>query len=195
MVIVLEGPDGTGKSSVARLLSDKLPLSNLIKLSGAPKEVTSAEWMQEVYWEFCHFLVLMGNRAHVILDRFAPSEFVYSPIFKGYDASYTLQFMGMLHDHVNIHYFYLTASIDTVLARIVKKSKVQDNEKHPDKTTLEHIRDGYDRWFEWGSALYPACYHKIETDDKDIAQVAQTILDVLGIAPKEVDTTYSEVRS
>ena len=83
MIIILEGADGCGKTSVSQLLHNTLPLSTLIKLSGAPKHVNSKEWMMEDYDSSAHFLIELGNKSHIILDRAWPSEWVYAPIFKG----------------------------------------------------------------------------------------------------------------
>ena len=194
MIIILEGADGCGKTSVSRLLHNTLPLSNLIKLSGAPKHVDSKEWMMEIYDSSAHFLIELGNKSHIILDRAWPSEWVYAPIFKGYDPDYIPTFQRSLHKQVDVHYVYLYTSPDVLHERMMNKRAIQPNEKHPEKDTIYRVVDAYDYWYDTFKGDFTATYYRINTDELYPQQVVEQIIEEVGLNVKEQDTTYSKVK-
>lgn len=193
MIIVLEGVDGVGKTTVARIMNDKIPLSNMLKLSGAPKNVTDPAWMSEIYYSLFPFLVEQGSKSNLILDRGWVSELVYMPIFRGpdYNVDYLRPFMKMLHRNVDVTYFYLTANFKIIASRIEKKKKQQPNEKHMDLYTAERIVKGYNNWFQ-SPAEGERKVH-VATDGLTPDEIADLIIGECGIELSKPDDTYHTV--
>lgn len=192
MIIILEGPDGAGKTHVARILNDLLPLSTLIKLSGAPKEVRDPGWMRTAYFSITPFLIEMGRRSHVIVDRAWPSEIVYAPIFKGYTADYLNWWVPNIEKKVDVAYCYLTAPVDELAKRMEQKAVDQPNERHPSADVIEKVVKAYDEWF--GAGVHSkARYLLYDTSERTPLEVAQAILDDLGLTVKTQDSTYSVI--
>lgn len=114
MIILLEGPDGAGKSSLASALALRLGPECRIVHTGPPKpgEVAMVSYSRAVR-EAC------GRGGYTVFDRLHVGELVYGPILRGgsqlttrqaSDLCLAIQAVGGVLVHV-------TASIDTLLAR------------------------------------------------------------------------------
>lgn len=143
MIIIIEGADGVGKTTVAQELQKTIPLSTLIKLSGSPKDVSQRFYMQELYYKIYPFLEFVSEEQHVILDRFTTSERVYSKLFKGYDVSYLDEYEELLDDQMDIIQVYLSLPSEKILERIENKKTESPNEKHPSEDVLGRICGQY----------------------------------------------------
>lgn len=77
MIIVIEGPDGTGKTSLAREIQKQIG-AHVIHCT------YSKYWdIGEYHTQVMEHAVKLNNRGiHVILDRWAPSERVYGNVFR-----------------------------------------------------------------------------------------------------------------
>lgn len=84
MIYILEGPDGVGKTTLARAIQDKTK-GHLLHAS------FDKEWDIEMY----HLQLIdvareLNEYQDVVIDRWAPSEYVYGNVFRdgpSYDAS------------------------------------------------------------------------------------------------------------
>ncbi len=195
MIIVLEGADGSGKSTITQCLHNMLPLSNIVKLSGAPKHIEEQNWMKDIYTDIAPFLKTLGKKSIIIMDRGWPSEWVYAPLFKNYMPDYIEQFQFGLHKEVEICYVYLDASPKVLHERIVNEKAVQQpREEHPDWGTINKIVDRYNEWYNQMSKDFTAQYIKINVDDMSPKDVSKKILKLLGIKCLEKETTYSSIQ-
>lgn len=193
MLIILEGVDGSGKTTISRALNDLLPLSTLIKLSGAPKYVNEEEWMEETYRDLIPFLVRQSTKGHVIVDRFMPSEYVYAPLFKGYSPSYFDEFTDTIHRHTATYYFYLSVTDEILEKRLAAKAEEQPNENHISLDVLHKVKSAYDEWFNKYQAKYPGHYYKITHESEEVGPTdyAKFIIKTLNIGYVKKDDTYS----
>jgi thymidylate kinase len=83
-MIILEGPDGTGKTTLANYIKSKT--NGMIIHAGYGKD-WDIKGFHENMIEFAHKIEQNGCTA--IIDRWAPSEFIYGMVFRGgpkYDA-------------------------------------------------------------------------------------------------------------
>lgn len=192
MIIILEGVDSVGKTTVAKGLLDLLPLSHYLKLSGAPKNEKNADYMKQVYRNIFPYLKFVGRSQHILLDRFTLSERVYAPMFKGYDPGYLDQYDDRLSKEVSIVQFLLYfESIASAIKRLEEKAKKQPNEEHPSVDTLLKIQDRYLNLYKesvFTTKLVPV---NQDTTSDDIVKM---IISELGLnSNQEKDNTYSRL--
>ena len=91
MLIILEGIDCSGKAVIGELILKNLPGCFFMKHGSKPKDSSDAEIlglkntyniMYHIYADF-----LEAQNKHLLVDRFYPSELVYSKPMRGYEAS------------------------------------------------------------------------------------------------------------
>lgn len=188
-LIIVEGPQGVGKSTVTNYIRDKLPYTNLLRLAGLPDN--SIEGLPKVikyYKQLFKYLDKMSNTGiNFVLDRFFITEQVYSELgFKQYDfTKYFMKFLDKLTllDY-EIHYINLylsdTNNYDERLKRIDKGvtsyanysflSSIKQQDKYEELSKI--ILNGYWPWIEVNS---------VATDIGDLSQVLQEIDYILKI--------------
>lgn len=89
-IIIVEGPQGVGKSTFANYLRENLPSSNLYRLSGIPdKTKTGKEKNRLMYLNLINYMEsLEESGMHLIFDRTFFTEQVYCSLgYKDYDFS------------------------------------------------------------------------------------------------------------
>lgn len=77
MIYILEGPDGVGKTTLAREIYDQ-----------TKGHVLHCTWksgwnMKEYFTEVLRIAKMLNKYQDVIIDRWAPSEWVYGHVFRG----------------------------------------------------------------------------------------------------------------
>nr|MDH3154359.1 hypothetical protein [Bacillus licheniformis] len=103
MLIILEGARGTGKSSVAYKLRRRLKHSTLINPTGFHEDGDKGLAKISNYYEGI-FDLLYKWKARVsdnttILDRFFPTEMVFSSLYKEYDFHQKFKSLCKLFAH------------------------------------------------------------------------------------------------
>lgn len=79
MIIIIEGPDGAGKTMLAYKLLDAIPGSEL-RHFGAP---TTVEEAYNYYKVYARLLAEHNKNKTIILDRCWYSDMVYGPVMRG----------------------------------------------------------------------------------------------------------------
>ncbi len=130
-LIILEGPRGTGKSTITRKLRDKVDGATLINLTGFKTDGEEGLAKIKSYYNsldtYLHHLSKSQHTYTVIFDRTFFSEVVYSKIYKSYDftASYNY-LLNSLFDCVDeLHLFYLRLNDGDKLRERLNRDKVQ----------------------------------------------------------------------
>ena len=98
-IVLLDGPDGSGKTTVAQLLHEKTGLP-IIKMPRMPEYFkTNAEEMSKLFNE----TIIQFSDFSFILDRGFPSSMVYSKVFnRNEDLSYLAYITKVLHPKIYI---------------------------------------------------------------------------------------------
>lgn len=111
-MIIIEGPQGTGKTTLANYLRDNMPGSNLYRLSGQKdKSLIGLDYSIYMYEVLMEYLKKMESiPMDLIFDRTFMTEEVYARL--GYkEYSFTNEYKRLLNDlfdlKYNIYYFSL----------------------------------------------------------------------------------------
>lgn len=87
MIYILEGPDGVGKSTLASTIYDE-----------TKGHILHCTWkkefqMRNYFLDVMHTARLLSRYQDVIIDRWAPSEYVYGNVFRGGPSFDVLKFV------------------------------------------------------------------------------------------------------
>lgn len=163
-LIILEGPDGAGKTSLAEaLVSDDAPY-------GVTKLIHTAQPTHQLgaYHEYLTELIVMHSRHRDadtlrVYDRFHLGELVYGPVFRGGSAlsEREARLIDMLLDKMGAMRVILDAPDDVLLSRAFDRGEGED---FVDREQLLGIaghyrqlvkRDGFS-WGQYNTSLYKA---------------------------------------
>lgn len=194
-IIILEGADYTGKTTVSRVLQNLIPNHAYIKLS-QPKDLTGQDRVEALYNTFkatAQLCEAMPNN-HIIIDRFTTSEKVYGPMFKGFQLSDYESFTAVERHMARLgaHHFLLVAGDDAMRLRYQAKVREFPNEKHVDPDMAIKVQDAYLRLYQSDHTGYIMDHdHLINTNNYAPVQVAYSVLNHTGIPELEgyVDRT------
>lgn len=138
LLIIIEGIDGTFKSTVCEKLSKKLNLP--VEHHGPVKDLEAGK---KEYFDFvnnCNYAV--------IKDRFAMGERTYSLIYRGYKADYMKELEDALQEKFDVFLFYLTAEDEFIKRNLEKRG--EDFLKMED---LKHIHSLCDEYYKESTIL------------------------------------------
>jgi thymidylate kinase len=109
MLFVLEGCDGSGKTTVAKHLKNILPDAEIIHCTtDTPND-----------WGFFHDLILAGDDKNIIADRFCYGQFVYqNPKERPLGERELLELETMMLAH-GVKVIHVAAPVDEIEERLV----------------------------------------------------------------------------
>ncbi len=177
-IIIFDGPDGCGKTNIARALAGAL---GIVYFKNAdehkyfrsdPNYFINAVRYVDTY--FTSYLEV--SRASVILDRAWPSEWIYSQAL-GRSTD-----MGMLLSLDARH-----ATLNTIIISPFRSSYEGINDEYPEiNQRLDRIDDLYCQFAEWSK-----CHIlRINVDSEDLQQQLQIILDFIRSVSNSPDKLY-----
>lgn len=109
--IIVEGPQGVGKSSITNYLRDNLEVSNLYRLTGSKdKTITGKEKSKAMYDALLRYMEsLEQSEVNLIFDRTFFTDYVYSKLgYKEYDyEDIYLSLLERLND-LNYEIYYIS---------------------------------------------------------------------------------------
>lgn len=150
-VIILEGPRGAGKSSVAQALRHSIEGSTLINLTGF--KMRGPEGYNKISYYYRAWMELLSNMNGdytLIFDRTFFSEMVYSTLYKDYDFKSRYfelceELMTTIGEIGDLYLFYLTVDDDEVLGQRLIRDKVKLFDQVPeDVVESQRQRREYD---------------------------------------------------
>ncbi|GIN68493.1 MULTISPECIES: hypothetical protein [Bacillus] len=130
MLIILEGARGTGKSSVAYKLRQRLKHSTLINPTGFHEDgevgLNKISNYYDGMFELFHKWKSKMSGYTTILDRFFPTEMVFSFLYKEYDFHQKFKSLCKLLPTLDdeIYIFFFTVSDKDVLKERLKRDKI-----------------------------------------------------------------------
>lgn len=174
-IIIVEGPQGVGKSTLANYLRDNLPASNLYRLSGiSDKTPTGLNKNKIMYLELINYMeALEETKLNLIFDRTFFSEQVYCALgYKEYkfdevykrlvkklsDLDFNIYFVVLYLKDVNLyekrlkresHHGYQAFSIENSINQQNEYINLANNIKykniHTLKVPMDDFKKGYDK--------------------------------------------------
>jgi thymidylate kinase len=162
MLIIIEGVDKTGKTTLTEYLLKKLPKAYMIKYGDRPKDGSylEREKVRLAHWKMLDVYNYSFKDCVLILDRFFPSEIVYSHK-RGYDASKDKEYIEMKNliekagDVIFIH-------CKTDPEQIAKKF-LEDGEDYAKVDEIKQLISRYDEYLgSINSIKIPYDYQKTE---------------------------------
>lgn len=160
--IVLEGPDNSGKSSISRVLSEKLGIPRRSRITRVEREHVVAAAIHDIE----------SGPEKEILDRtYLISDIVYEPIYSGISSrllSERKMFEKRLKDCMKL--FYITCSEDTLKERFEREGDVMY-----DISQIIEAKRNYDRYFDTTSIPYKI----VDTTNRTAEECADLIIEYL----------------
>lgn len=152
MIFILEGPDGAGKSTLAKKL--KLITGYDIVARDRPKSQEDKDGMMAGYKE------LIQDNKSFILDRSWYSEMVYGKIVRGenyIDKGKMIELEALIIQNGGGVIIHCTNEIDILWDRC----QVRGEDYITDRSTLDIIRLGYHKLFDKTPHMLPVFNYKI----------------------------------
>lgn len=173
-IIIVEGPQGVGKSTLANFLRDNLPSTNLYRLSGInDKTKTGKEKNEIMYLELIDYMKkLEKTELNMVFDRFFFSEQVYSKLGykeylfddvyekllnKFYELNYNVYFVVLylknekLYEkrlkrvHHNYKEFSLKSSVDQQKTYLELADNIDKSKVKVIKVAMDDYKEGYNK--------------------------------------------------
>ncbi len=142
IIIIVEGCDLAGKSTIVNALSKKMP-GIVMKITARPnsKDKHEIHKLKTYYYSVLDYINRFYQSKVVILDRFFPSEMVYSKVKRGYEAFADLEYKEMekVLGHRNHILIYCDPGKETILNRLRSRGDDYINE-----TDIEHLLKRYE---------------------------------------------------
>lgn len=182
-LIIIEGPRGVFKSTVTRLLRDRIEGSTLINLTGF-KENGQQGYLKiwNYYENVMRMIEGLQDDYTLIFDRHFFSEMVYSRLYKSYDftKAYVLLIQRLLNAAEEIEVYYFTIKDVHVLNERLNRKKLNLFDSVPEnveETMKQQV--GYD-WvmstFErMTEGLEHVTYRKLDTTNRQPEELADMI--------------------
>ena len=129
-IIIIEGPQGVGKSTMANFLRDNLPACNLYRLSGIPdKSVTAHDKCKTMYLGLINDIeALEETGLNLVFDRTFFTEEIYGRLgYKPYsfDDTYKMLLEKLDNLDFNIYLVVLYLEDTSVFEKRIKRDKHQ----------------------------------------------------------------------
>lgn len=143
-MIILEGPDGTGKTTLANALAKKL--NGMVIHAGFDRRWDIRQFHSAVITS-AYFIENAG--CPVILDRWAVSEAVYGRVFRGGEAYDTAALMrdACLSYNPTLVYCRNDNAVENHLKNKAEREEMYDDMTEVVKTYDELLKSGkYGRW-------------------------------------------------
>ena len=131
-LIIIEGAQGVGKTTITTLLREQIPYSNLYRLSGI-KDKTKESGLPKISRHYDNLLNYLKNANDLgftsIFDRIFTTEMVYSKLgYAQYDFSEIYNSLilnfSQLKENFNIYFYVLTSSKAILERNLSKRDKV-----------------------------------------------------------------------
>ena len=143
MMIALEGPDMCGKTQIGRELSNRLGIAYYKNASEWNVDVKTTSYFKNVltYGSTIQTDLLCQIKPNVVLDRYYPSEWVYSRVFDRPTNKFILE---------KVDEMFASAGGKIVLCRRKSYAGLQDDlHEYINSEMLEKLDHFYDEFSHW----------------------------------------------
>lgn len=190
MKIVIEGMDGAGKSTVAKEVARRLGfkyvdslLSDYLREEGMTEEEVAAvrkaidlcsdnenSELRTWFYGYANLFNLSHYDCDLVIDRHCLTTYYYNG---DEDSQWLYKIMQMIAGKPDL-VIILRASKETRIKRLLGRNKNDRDLKSEMKLVY-----GYDR-MEEASRFLELNYKTVDTDDKDVSQVTEEVLRLIG---------------
>lgn len=176
-ILIFEGPDGAGKSTIAKALSDKAKIPLMAALT-APQDPGSYDgflmnlvWGEVKLFEFFKSAYGSYLETPIIRDRSFFSEFVYSKVFNRATCMKTID--KLAKGYYEAEEF---EALIFVCMREDRRYKTEADEFSSVNSNLEKIHNGYMDLVE--NSKLPGRFFRLDTSDEDLDKQLKYIMQV-----------------
>ena len=127
-LIVVEGPQGAGKTTVTDYIRHGLKYTNLYRLCGtADSSPTGKQKAKDMYWDLLEYIEKMENKSiNLVFDRRFFTEEIYSRLkFKEYNFSDEYEKLLNKFNTLDFDIYYITLYLEDT--ELFKKRLVRDD--------------------------------------------------------------------
>lgn len=127
-LIVVEGPQGAGKTTVTDYIRHGLKYTNLYRLCGtADSSPTGKQKAKDMYWDLLEYIEKMENKSiNLVFDRTFFTEEIYSRLkFKEYNFSDEYEKLLNKFNTLDFDIYYITLYLEDT--ELFKKRLVRDD--------------------------------------------------------------------
>lgn len=184
--IIIEGPQGCGKTSLVNYLRENIPASNLYRLSGQKdRTITGKEKSKKMYNALIDYMdAISDSDINLIFDRTFFSEQVYSQIgFKEYDFTDVYENLLERLGKLNYDVYYISLYLKDV--NIYGERLKREHHNYQEFSLENSIKqqEEYEKMIHGIKLLPNTRVYEVATDDFDIAY--KEIDNILGIIKKD----------
>ncbi len=182
-LIIVEGPQGVGKSGLTSYLREKVPSCDLYRLSGVKdKTVTGKEKSKQRYYSLMSYLKEQETVGlNELFDRTFPTDYVYANLgYKEYDFQDIFEDLTKKLNNLNFDIYYLSLYLENPETF---KTRLQRDDKHSyQAVSIENSlrqQEEYKKVADYFKTFNNINVYEIATDDFDKAyREIDEILDI-----------------
>ena len=174
--IIIEGPQGCGKTTLANYLRENLEASNLYRLTGNKDKTKSGkEKSKKMYLALLEYMKKMEDcEVNLIFDRTFFSDYVYAKLgYKEYDYDDTFQELLEMFGRLDYEMYYISLYLEDVNIYSERLKRVHHN---------------YQAFSLESSVKQQEAYKKVLTEVKKLDNIK-----VLELAMDNFDEAYEKI--
>jgi len=206
MIVAIDGPDGSGKSSVIKELADFFPADEVVctRCPGAPQSKTCVElrkvFLSEETSESAQYNIIWADFYQmfeevvkpnfdkiVLIDRFVTSTYVYQVILNPESPGFykiiadTLEFYNKYKELWPRYLFYLATPAKVILERLSKRPTKKTKFDRMVLYNPQPVLDAYEQSIKWLEKLF--CFDsfsiKVIDANRPLECVTQDIYNII----------------
>lgn len=182
-IIIVEGAQGVGKTTVTNILRDSIPYTNLMRLTGNNTKGEEAKSQMEALFTnlLRMFRGVASHNHNFILDRFFFSDEVFAKLYKGYkvDSNTLYRKLWELTFDYDIYVFHLICSPEEMGNRLRREKPNYQDVSFSMKESLRQEEE-YATCFNELRNYKGIVVHSIDTSEHTSEQVATIIKELSG---------------
>lgn len=184
-LIIVEAPQGGGKTTLTNMLRDGITSSILLRLSGTPEPSMANSYVyHKAYLEAIHKIGYVGM--HHILDRSYITEQVYSKLgFKNYnfdECAFDLTaIVEDMTDMYDVHYILLMANKETYIERLKRDKPQYSVAKFSAENSIKQL-DAYKTCFKGVERFVNINVHYLDNSKLTEKETYKEVLKLIGLA-------------
>lgn len=153
MIYIIEGMDNCLKDTLIQLLRSHLtPQTQILKFSSPPENISAPEnWQKRHFKDMFDLITLSLNNStrNIILNRAHLGEYVYSPIYRGYEGGWIFDleqsFLKSANKHLQMIRLFVLFDSDNVQ---LKKREDGKSLSGSDSKNMDRERQRFIKAFE-----------------------------------------------